>query len=207
MKFEIPSFPDGGPIPKKYAMGIPDREGGVTFGKNINPALNWDYTHQNTLSFAVICVDLDGPTDPSTVNTTETTVPEDQPRGNFYHWVIVDIHPQRTHIAEGELSDRVKEKGKPYGLTGLGIEGINSYTDWFKGDDALEGVYGGYDGPFPPWNDERIHRYRFTLYSLDVPTLELRGPFTSEDALAAMEGHILEQAEWMGTYTLNPNLR
>ena len=30
------------------------------------------------------------------------------------------------------------------------------------------GDYYGYDGPCPPWNDELVHRYVFTLYALDV---------------------------------------
>ena len=34
------------------------------------------------------------------------------------------------------------------------------------------GDYYGYDGPCPPWNDELVHRYVFTLYALDVPRLE-----------------------------------
>ena len=203
MELEIASFPNGGWIPRKYAMGIPDGDGKAKFGKNINPRLSWDYTHIDALSFAVICVDEDAPTDPATVNQVGITVPEDQPRAPFYHWVLVDIHPQRTIIEEGESSELVMATGKPYGVSGYGMIGINSYTDWFKGDPTMEGVYGGYDGPFPPWNDERVHTYHFKLYALDVPSLGLSGPFTGDDALAAMEGHILEEAEWIGKYTLN----
>jgi hypothetical protein len=118
----------------------------------------------------------------------------------------VDIHPQRSQIHEGEVSQGVKPKGKAFGVTKLGMTGINSYTDWFAGDAQMEGKYGGYDGPFPPWNDERIHHYHFKLFALDVPSLELAGPFTGPDALKAMEGHIVEEAEWIGTYSLNASL-
>jgi Raf kinase inhibitor-like YbhB/YbcL family protein len=206
MEFEITSFPNGGRIPRKYAMGIPDGGGKAKFGKNFNPHLRWDYTHEDALSFAIICVDVDSPTDPSTVNVSGKTVPKDQPRGNFYHWVLVDIHPQLMEINEGEASDEVQARGKRYGFSGNGVVGINDYTGWFADDPDLAGTYGGYDGPFPPWNDERVHRYHFKFYALDVPTLELTGPFTGEDVLAAMEGHIVEEAEWVGTYTLNANL-
>ena len=71
----------------------------------------------------------------------------------------------------------------------------------------MAGSYGGYDGPAPPWNDELVHEYCFTVYALDVATLGLSGEFTAADALAAMEGHILDQASWVGTYTLNAELR
>jgi Raf kinase inhibitor-like YbhB/YbcL family protein len=206
MEFEIASFPNGGRIPRKYAMGIPDGSGKAKFGKNVNPHLRWNYTHEDTLSFAVICVDVDAPTVPTTVNVGGATVPKDQPRAPFYHWVLLDIHPQRSQIHEGEVSDAVKPKGKPFGVSKLGMVGINSYTDWFAGDPDMAGNYGGYDGPFPPWNDERVHTYHFKLFGLDVPSLELSGPFTGDNALKAMEGHIVEQAEWVGTYTLNASL-
>ena len=55
--------------------------------------------------------------------------------------------------------------------------GVNNYTDWFAGDEQMAGDYGGYDGPCPPWNDELLHHYRFTLYALDVPSLGLPGAF------------------------------
>jgi len=203
MEIEIPAFENGGWIPRKFAMGIPDGEGRAKFGKNINPEIRWDYTHEDALSFVLICVDPTAPTDPSTVNKAGVTVPEDQPRADFYHWVLIDIHPQRSVIREGEVSDAVKAGGKKFGLSGLGMMGVNSFTDWFAGDPELEGQYGSYDGPFPPWNDELVHEYHFKLFSLDVSSLELSGPFTGEDVLAAMDGHILEEAVWVGKYSLN----
>ena len=33
--------------------------------------------------------------------------------------------------------------------------GLNGYTEWFAGDADMGGQYFGYDGPCPPWNDER----------------------------------------------------
>ena len=83
-------------------------------------------------------------------------------------------------------------------------QGINDYTGWFASDPQMSGNYFGYDGPCPPWNDERIHHYVFTLYALDVPTLGVDGTFTGAAALAALQGHVLAQAAVTGIYTQNP---
>ena len=80
------------------------------------------------------------------------------------------------------------------------------YTDWFANDDQMSGKYAGYDGPCPPWNDEAIHHYHFTVYALDVASLNLEEPFGAPEVLAAIEGHVLAQGECIGTYTLNPAL-
>ena len=74
------------------------------------------------------------------------------------------------------------------------------------GDKDMGGNYFGYDGPCPPWNDEILHHYVFTVYALDVPRLAVSGDFACRDALKAMEGHILDRATFTGTYTLNPEL-
>ena len=84
--------------------------------------------------------------------------------------------------------------------------GLNDYTDAFKGDPNNEGHYYGYDGPCPPWNDERVHRYVFTVYAVDFPLLPLKGSFNGRDVIKAMKGHILASASTVGTYTLNPKL-
>jgi len=67
----------------------------------------------------------------------------------------------------------------------------------------MEGTYGGYDGPCPPWNDSIVHHYHFEVFALDVETLGLQGEFTGQDALEAMEGHILASTSHMGTYSMN----
>lgn len=85
-------------------------------------------------------------------------------------------------------------------------QGINDYTHWFKGDPDMEGVYFGYDGPCPPWNDDRIHRYIFTLYALDIDRGPLEGKFTGLQARSALRGHILTEARLTGTHTLDPAL-
>ncbi len=70
----------------------------------------------------------------------------------------------------------------------------------------MSGNYGSYDGPCPPWNDSLVHEYYFSVYALDTHSLELDGVFTGAEALHAMEHHILDKAQWRGTFTLNKRL-
>lgn len=202
LSLQIDGFADGERIPDAFAFCNPDE-----MGPNRNPAISWSGAPAGTQSYALICLDPDAPSTPVDVNKEGRTVAADLPRAPFYHWVRVDIPAAATSIAEGVASDRVVPGGAPHGDTGAGVDGINDYTAWFSGDAEMEGHYGGYDGPCPPWNDERVHRYIFTVYALDLPTLGLSGRFTAAEALAAMAGHILEEASWTGTYTLNPSLR
>jgi hypothetical protein len=55
----------------------------------------------------------------------------------------------------------------------------------------------GYGGPAPPAG--KPHRYFFKLYALDT-VLDLKEGATKKDLVAAMEGHILAEAQLMGTY-------
>ena len=207
MKLVIPSFPDGAPIPGEFAFCVPADEGHATFGPNRSPRLRWSGVPAAAESLAVVVVDPDVPSVPDDVNQEGRTVPHDLPRVDFYHWVLVDIPVDIGELAEGIDSDGVTPGGKAPGPTGHGVRGVNNYTDWFAGDEQMAGDYGGYDGPCPPWNDELLHHYRFTLYALDVSSLGLSGSFGGPDAIAAMEGHVLAQSTWTGTYTLNPSLR
>ena len=52
-----------------------------------------------------------------------------------------------------------------------------------------------------------MHHYHFTVYALDVETFDLDGAFTGAEALAAMEGHVMDQASQIGTYSMNPSVR
>ncbi|RXW45707.1 phospholipid-binding protein, partial [Enterococcus faecium] len=82
-------------------------------------------------------------------------------------------------IAEGEFSREFTPRGKsgPQTLHGA-RHGLNDYTGWFAGNDELAGQYFGYDGPFPPFNDARVHRYVFTLYALELERCPVDGSFT-----------------------------
>jgi Raf kinase inhibitor-like YbhB/YbcL family protein len=206
MKVTSRSIANGERIPEAYAMGVPGPDGPVP-GPNRNPHLAWSDFPPETKSFAVICHDPDVPSKPDDVNRKDRTVPRDLPRVDFFHWVLVDIPASVTEIAEGSDSDGIVAKGKKPGKSALGVRGLNDYTSWFEGDADMGGNYGGYDGPWPPFNDERLHHYHFTVYALDTPSLGLPEMFRGGDARTAMEGHVLDSAEIVGVYALNRDAR
>ncbi|HEV8297805.1 MAG TPA: YbhB/YbcL family Raf kinase inhibitor-like protein [Acidimicrobiales bacterium] len=206
LSIEVSGFEPGAPIPGQFAFCVPAATGHVAMAANRNPAVSWSGAPPETRSFALLCVDLDAPTVGDDVNKEGATVPDSLPRADFSHWVLVDIAPSRSSIPAGADSDGVTPRGKPIGATQFGVRGHNDYTGWFAGDADMAGTYGGYDGPCPPWNDERVHRYVFTIYALDVDTLGLAGDFGLTEARAAIAGHVLAEASHSGTYTLNPSL-
>jgi Raf kinase inhibitor-like YbhB/YbcL family protein len=203
---EVSGFRQGEAIPGQYAFCIPADEGHVSLAPNKNPRVTWSGAPEGTRSFALLCVDADAPTVPDTVNKEGETVPAILARAEFSHWVLVDIPASTTEIAEGADSDGVTPHGKEVGRTPHGLRGRNDYTGWFAGDPDMEGTFGGYDGPCPPWNDELVHHYTFTVHALDVETLGLSGDFGLDDVRRAIDGHVLASASQMGTYTLNPEL-
>ena len=93
----------------------------------------------------------------------------DAPRGTFTHWLAYDIP------ADGNVLHTAKAK-------------------------TLKNDFGrtGYGGPCPP-PGHGPHRYFFTVYALDVPSLELRGR-SRADLEAALEEHTLATARLMGRY-------
>lgn len=199
MEMRSDSFEHRGRIPADFAMGAADG-----FGGNRNPHLAWDGVPDGTRSFALLCIDTDAPTDPTLAGKAGVEIPVAHPRGDFVHWAMVDVAADVRAIAAGSASEGVVKRGKatPGGPPGA-RQGLNDYTGWFAGDADLAGDYHGYDGPYPPPNDLRVHRYFFRLFALDVATLGLPARFTAGDALRAMQGHVLAEAATYGTYSLN----
>lgn len=97
------------------------------------------------------------------------------PRRTWVHWVVFNIPPDADGLPEGVTAATL-----PDGAS----QGRN---DWGRE------VYGG---PCPPIGR---HRYFFRLYALDV-LLVLSGKPTLAAVEAAMQGHVLAEAELMGTY-------
>jgi|TARA_Y100000310_G_scaffold288684_2_gene314556 hypothetical protein len=93
-----------------------------------------------------------------------------RPDGMYDHWVKFNVPVGTLMIQEGK---------EPEGTSGLGTGGSLAYH-----------------GPCPP---DREHRYFFKLYSLDTE-LALEEGATKKDVEAAMEGHIIQQAELLGLY-------
>lgn len=208
MKLTSTSFADGGVIPGRCAFAVADPRTHVRLAENRNPQLSWSGAPAGTKSFAVLCIDADAPTRPDDVNQEGRSVPASLPRAEFMHWALVDLPAGTTSIAEGACSEGVTARGKKDPQSPAGSrQGQNDYTGWFKGDPDMEGTYLGYDGPCPPWNDERPHRYRFEVHALDLDRCPVAGQFTVADVRKAIAGHVLATTAITGVYTLNPAVK
>lgn len=209
MDLRSDSIPADAPIDETYALGKPDAQTHATFSSNVSPHLRWTGAPAQTKSFAVVVHDTDAPTVPDTVNQEGVTVPHDLPRADFFHWVLVDVPASTQELAEGAFSSGVTYGGKPGPAVTGGPgdlanlrHGLNSYTDWFADDPDMGGQYFGYDGPFPPWNDERTHNYTFTVYALDVETAPVQDEFDGPALLTAIAPHIVDSAQFTATYRI-----
>lgn len=207
LEVKIDAWADGQAIPDKYAFCVPDPKTGVTLGQNISPGISWSGAPEGTASFVILCEDPHVPADMSQINAEGVTIPADAERISIYHWVLVDIPAHLDAIETGLESEAVVPGGKPVGNKAYGVRGSNSYTQWFAQDKQMKGVYGGYDGPCPPMNDKLVHEYHFTVYALSTATLNLSGNFGASEVLAAIENKVLAKGEYVGTYTLNPEMR
>lgn len=203
MRLSSTSFDHRGAIPAEFAFGKPGGDQPIALSGNRNPHLAWHGVPEGARSLVLLCVDPDVPTVPETVNKADCQVPADQPRAHFTHWVMVGLAAADGEIPAGSCSDGVTAGGKrtPPGPTGT-RQGLNDYTGWFAGDADMGGDYFGYDGPCPPFNDVLEHRYFFRLFALDTDALSLPAKFTGGDVLAAIQGHVLDEASLMGTYSL-----
>jgi Raf kinase inhibitor-like YbhB/YbcL family protein len=203
MRLTTRSFVDGSEISSRYALGKPDPKSHVRLSENLNPELSWSDLPAGTRSLVLTMHDLDAPTSGERVNKEGLTVPFDLPRAEFSHWILVDLDPASGSIAEGEFSREVTARGKsgPAGPRGA-RQGLNDYTGWFQGDPNMEGQYFGYDGPCPPWNDERVHRYTLVLHATDLPRCPVDGAFTLMDVRRAIQGHVLGTAELRCSYKI-----
>ncbi len=95
----------------------------------------------------------------------------DSPTGTWVHWTIWNIPPDTQHLDGQHV---------PNGM----VEGVTSFDKK------------GYGGPCP---GSGMHRYFFTLYALDK-ILNIVHESDKDALVSAMQNHILEQAELMGTY-------
>jgi Raf kinase inhibitor-like YbhB/YbcL family protein len=97
------------------------------------------------------------------------------PKMTWVHWVLYDLP-----VSAVGLPEAVQKNALPAGTR----EGLN---DWKRT---------GYGGPCPPIGE---HRYFFKLYALDTVLPDLGTP-TKAQLEKAMQGHVLAQAELVGTY-------
>jgi Raf kinase inhibitor-like YbhB/YbcL family protein len=144
IKITSSAFQEGGDIPSKFSRD----------GQNINPALRIEGTPSNAKSLLLIMDDPDAPV------------------GLFTHWLVWNIDPKTTEIAE---------KSVPKGA----VQGRNDYPTL------------GYGGPQPP---SGTHRYYFKIFALDQ-MLDLKTGAKRAEVDAAMSGHVIAQGELMGRYS------
>ncbi len=194
---KVSDVKNGRAIPDQYAFCTLDGKNKTKDSQNMSPAIGWSGAPENARSFVILMVDKDVPKTFELANQPDKTIPYDFPRQDFYHWVLVDVPAAMVGIAKAKASNGKVPGGKPLGRVAYGINGQNDYATF------MDGTFGGYDGPCPPWNDERMHHYHFMVYALDVETLGLSGKFNGRDVMAAMQGHVLAKGELMGTYTNN----
>lgn len=208
MKVWSDSFESGARIPTKYAFCKHDPEKHFALERNVSPHVAWSDVPPEAKSLVLVLHDPDVPSKPDDVNQEGRTVPADLPRVDFYHWLLVDLPPNATPLKEGEFSDGVTPKGKTGPETARGLRaGANDYTSWFEGDAEMGGTYFGYDGPCPPWNDEIVHHYHFTLYALDVERCPVEGTFRGPDLKKAIEEHVVAEASFVGLYAVYPDAK
>lgn len=207
MKLTSHSWPNGERIPSRYAAGHLASDGSPAFSENLNPHLAWSDLPAGTRSLVLVCHDFDVPSRGDDVNRPGCELQPDLPRVDFFHWLLVDLPPTPSEIAEGEFSRGFTVRGKPGPQALRGArQGLNDYTRWFAGHPDMAGRYYGYDGPYPPLNDLLIHHYVFTLYAVSVPRLAVEGDFDGQQVRAALAGVMLDAATHSGTYTLNRRL-
>lgn len=104
--------------------------------------------------------------------------PDAQRPGGFTHWLLYDI-PANVATLEPIMP---KEERVP----GTGVQGKNDFGKI------------GYMGPSPPPSQK--HRYFLRLYALDID-LALAPGASYEELQRAIDGHIIETAELMGSYS------
>lgn len=112
----------------------------------------------------------------------------DAPRPEpFIHWVIYKIPANVSGLPED-----VARQAHPAAPAGA-IQGTNSFH------------VVGYKGPSPP-PGHGVHHYHFRLYALDKPLAE-SAKMDNRSLAAAMAGHVIGEADLVGTYIRHAGMR
>jgi Raf kinase inhibitor-like YbhB/YbcL family protein len=148
------------------------------FGDNLSPALEWSGVPADAQSLLLFFHDPD-----AGFESGASVEP------GFVHWVVFNIPPAATGYPENMPAGDTLDDGASQGSNDFAPYGEGT----FPGGAPIKLI--GYDGPCP--GDE--HRYVFALYALDA-LLDLEAGAVPADVLAAMEGHVLAEAELMGRF-------
>jgi Raf kinase inhibitor-like YbhB/YbcL family protein len=172
-----PSFRNNQPMPAKHSCE----------GEDASPSLKWEGAPSGTKSFALI---VDDP---------------DAPGGSWVHWVIYNMpaatagfpeNIKQVDLVAAVWPNGLKLSGWKVGEGGLTPETLADLPGAKQGMNSFGKV--GYGGPCPP-RGHGVHHYHFRLYALDTD-LNLAPRVTRKQLESAMNGHILAQAELVGTY-------
>jgi Raf kinase inhibitor-like YbhB/YbcL family protein len=96
----------------------------------------------------------------------------DAPNGIFTHWVVWNIDPRTMSIKQESVPPKSSEGKNSAGRV-------------------------GYIGPCPP---SGVHHYHFKMYALDA-MLALPEGASKAELEKSMQGHILEETDFVGTYS------
>lgn len=113
---------------------------------------------------------------PPGTQTLAIIVDDQDTPGTFAHWVVFNLPPDLREIPENQPGS--------VSIFG-GVHGGNDFGTL------------GYRGPCPPSGP--AHTYLFSLFAVDI-SLDLFAASMREQVLAALEGHILEESVFTGTY-------
>jgi Raf kinase inhibitor-like YbhB/YbcL family protein len=106
------------------------------------------------------------------------TCGERAPEGRAWgHWGVYNIPAEATDLPEGLPADPILPDGA--------VQLVNGFGEV------------GYGGPCPP--PDHVHVYVFTIYALDA-RLDLPGNASVDNLSAALDGHVLEQADLTGVF-------
>jgi Raf kinase inhibitor-like YbhB/YbcL family protein len=144
MSITSPAFVHNKAIPSKFSCD----------GDDLSPPLAIEGVPREAKSLALV---MDDP---------------DAPGGTWVHWVLWNIDPATTQIAQGSVPPGARQ-------------GVNS---WERGN---------YGGPCPP---SGMHRYYFRLFALKE-RLDLPSSATRKDLDHAMQGKIVARSELLGLYS------
>lgn len=192
--FCAPTTPDKAPRGLRFAKP----------GSNRSLGLSWSEGPKGTASYVVLGYTPEGLVDSSDAGIKGRIIHVDSPRRIVYNWVLVNIPASMKELPAGIDSYDPAKTGPEERQRDYGLRGINVLSERHPLDPTFKGVAEGYFGPCPPPNDLLMRNYIFKVFALDVKSLPLKGDFTGEDTLKAMEGHILATGEVTGKYTLNP---
>jgi Raf kinase inhibitor-like YbhB/YbcL family protein len=143
MKISSSSFQGGGNIPSKFTCD----------GADSNPGLRVEGVPAEAKSLVLIVDDPDAPS------------------GLFTHWLVWNMDPKTSEIAESSAPK--------------GVQGKNDFGK------------SGYGGPCPP---SGAHRYYFKIFALGNE-LNLPAGSKRAQLDAAMKGHVIAQGELIGRYS------